>query len=322
MYAFVVGWGILPSTALAWSNLGHQTIAIIAQDYLSEDAKAQLKKILNGQAIEKAASWPDAVKQVDDWKHSKYYHYKNLPEGADYFTDLKSLSESKAARGDIVRALLHAEDLIVAPGTNAIDRKNAMRFFIHLIGDLHQPLHVGFVKDVGGNLVKMNWNGVKTNLHAVWDRQILLTYGKKNLLPTEYYTPVDVANSFKDVSTTTLGQWRNGDYVDWLNESIVLRDAAYVNLTATTENYYKTHVKTMELQIHKAGYRLAVILEGLLAKFPTTSKNNSVLRSEILSIIGAKHTDFNTDMELTSMNPFRFYEPIQDEDHDHGDDCN
>lgn len=319
MFAFVVGGGILPSIAQAWSNLGHQTIAVIAKENLSPEAKARLDLYLQGQTIEKAASWADAVKDADGWKHAKYYHYKNLPDKTDYFTDLKNLSESKRARGDVLRALLHAEDVIVSPGSTTVDRRNALRFFIHLMGDLHQPLHIGFISDVGGNLVKMNWDGYKTNLHAVWDRSLLLTYGKKHLLPTEYYAPADMAAAFPKPDTMTLAKWRNGNYLDWLNESVKFRDTAYLNLKDSSTNYYKVHAKTMEMQILKAGYRLAMLLEELLKDYPAKSKANLKLRTDVLDVIGHENTDFNIDMQLGSMMAFRFYD-YYDEATAH-DDC-
>lgn len=320
MIAFVVGGGIKPSTAQAWSSLGHQTIAALAKEQLSPETKAKLDLYLQGQTIEKAASWADAVKDADGWKHAKYYHYKNLPEKTDYFTDLRGLAPSKRARGDVLRALLHAEDVIVSPGSTTVDRKNALRFFIHLVGDLHQPLHIGFISDVGGNLVKMNWDGEKTNLHAVWDRSMLLTFGKKYLLPTEYYAPGDVAKALPKPTTMELAKLRQGNYLDWLNESVSFRDSAYANIKDTTVNYYKTHELTMATQMVKAGYRLAMLLEELLRDYPSKSKANLLLRNDILDVIGHENADFNIDMQLGSMMAFRFYD-YYEEATPHDEDC-
>lgn len=314
--AFGVVWGSLPSNAKAWSSLGHQTSASIAYSYLSPSAKAKVEAILSGETMEKASTWPDAIKGAADWKHTKYYHYKNIPEGENYLDDLESLSDSKRERGDIIRALLRAEDLIVQKNTTATDKKNALRFFIHLLGDLHQPLHAGFVKDVGGNTVSVTWYGTKTNLHALWDRSLLLTYGRIHFPDLEYYSPQDLAASFAPASTSTLNQWRKGSYEDWLNEAIYYRDEAYKNLKASSDDYYAAHKKTLELQLHKGGYRMAKLLEELVAQMPAPTKSNMPLRSEILSIIGVQNSDFETNLELGPAPKFVFYE--QDT---HEDDC-
>lgn len=316
--AFGVIWGTLPSDAKAWSSLGHQTSASIAYSYLSASTKTKIHSILNGETMEKASTWPDSIKSSSDWKHTKYYHYKNLPAGETYLDDLEMLTDSKRERGDIIRALLRAEDLMVNSNTTPADRKNALRFYIHLLGDLHQPLHAGFVKDVGGNTVSVTWYGTKTNLHSLWDRALLLSYGKIHFPNLEYYSPQDLASSFAPVNSTTLGQWRKGSYDDWLNEAIYYRDEAYKNLKASNDAYYAAHAKTMEQQLHKAGYRMAKLLEELLGKLPAVTDANMVLRANILSIIGTQNVDFDTTLELNSSVAFRFYEASDDH---HDDDC-
>lgn len=319
MIAFGVIWGSLPSNAKAWSSLGHQTSASIADSYLSPSTKTKVHTILNGETMERASTWPDAIKGVNEWKHTKYYHYKNLPAGGNYLNDLESLSQSKRERGDMVRALLHAEDLLVNPKTSPADRKNALRFFIHLLGDLHQPLHAGFVHDVGGNTVSITWYGETTNLHALWDRSLLLSYARKHFPNVDYYSPQDLGASFAPASASTLKQWRKGSYEDWLNEAIIYRDQAYKNLKVANDAYYAAHARTMEQQIHKAGYRMAQILEELMAKEPAPTHANLALRSEILNIIGFQNGNFDTSIELHTSTRFRFYESSDDHEDDCGD---
>ncbi len=314
--AFGVILGSLPIDANAWSALGHQTSAAIADSYLSSNSRGKVQSILNGESMEKASTWADAIKDSTDWKHTKYYHYKNIPLGETYLDDLQTLTESKRERGDIIRALLRAEDIIVDKKTSPSDRKNALRFYIHLLGDLHQPLHAGFVHDSGGNSVSVTWYGYKTNLHSLWDRSLLLTYGKIHFPTANLYSPQDLAASFSPVSTSTLKKWSKGSYEDWLNEAIVYRDEAYKNLKATNDAYYAAHAKTLEMQLHKAGYRMALLLEELLAKVPSLTDSNMSLRSNILSIIGSQNSNFDTVLELHAFVGFRFYEAADDDPHD------
>lgn len=312
--AIMTGFISLPQPARAWSFLGHQTAAVIALEYLSPKATKELEIILNGEAIEKAATWPDSIRSKPEWKHAKYYHYKNLSPGDDYFSDLKNSVISKRDRSDVVRALLHAEDVIIDPTTTARDRKNALRFFIHLIADLHQPLHAGFYSDSGGNSYSMPWYGVKTNLHSVWDGKLLQSYGKIQFPTEKTYDPRALAQSFKAVSGGTLLQWKKGSYVDWLNESISIRDEAYSNVKIPSDSYYAAHIDSVEVQLQKAGFRLALLLESLLAKTPTLPSNNLSLRKSILTIIGLNEVNFNTDLELDAFTLFRFDSSYRDDD--------
>ncbi|MCC6138511.1 MAG: hypothetical protein IT287_07745, partial [Bdellovibrionaceae bacterium] len=88
------------------------------------------------------------------------------------------------------------------------------------------------------------------------------------------------------------------------------------NLKASNDNYYKYHVDTLEMQLHKAGYRMAVLLESLVAKKPTLPTQNLLLRTTILNIIGTSQTDFNADLELDAFTSFRFYSSYEDDAHD------
>lgn len=311
-------WVIYPQKSLAWGNLGHQIIGLIAEDHLSTNTKKRLQLMLSGESIEKASNWPDAIRNKEEWKHAKYYHYKSIPRDEDYFSDLKKISESQRIRGDILRALLRAEDILAKPGFSELDKKNAVRFFIHFLGDLHQPLHVGFPNDSGGNSISINWNGANTNLHSVWDKHMLYTYGEMQLPQITRPTAREIINSFKTIESSLLIKWKKGSYMDWLNESIRLRNAAYINIQTSNDNYYREHTATIQEQLQKAGYRLAQTLEILLGSTPQITTANKNVRESILNIIGTKYTDFQIDLQLGPSPSFRMYSsPYEDIDEAH-----
>jgi hypothetical protein len=293
----VCGVLIAPSFACAWSVIGHQVVSRIAEQNVSSVTRKKMQQILAGESLDDASIWPDNVKDSSKWSHTKSYHYKNIPSGTNYFSDLQSLTESKRKRGDLILALLRAEDVLRAPKSTAEQRKNALRFFIHFFADLHQPLHAGYIDDSGGNAVGLTWYGLKTNLHSLWDRHLVISY-LKNTFPDNPKTPLtEIVSSLKKPSKKTIAQWTSGFYIDWLNESLTIRDSTYQNLKSINDIYYQTHIGTITTQLSKAGYRMAFVLENILNPQALPSTENQSLRKKILSILGPETTDFGINLD-------------------------
>ena len=159
---------LVPSPALAWGKTGHRVVAAIADTQLSGLARAHVREILGGaESLDEAANWPDEMRSAPGafWqKTATPWHYVTLTASSTI------MRRPKATR---LQALTHFRAVLQDPKASLADKQLALRFVVHLVGDLHQPLHVGKCCDKGGNEVKVNWFGKPTNLHAVWDSQLV-----------------------------------------------------------------------------------------------------------------------------------------------------
>src|SRR3954471_4376140 len=154
---------VIPAPALAWGKTGHRVVAAIADTQLSGLARAHIREILGGaESLDEAANWPDEMRSApgEFWqKTATPWHYVTL-NGIIY--------DHAPSEGDALQALNHFTKILQDPNATREDKQTALRFIVHLVGDLHQPLHVGKCCDKGANDVKATWFGKPTNLHAVW----------------------------------------------------------------------------------------------------------------------------------------------------------
>src|SRR6476619_6085279 len=159
---------VLPSPAFAWGKTGHRVVAAIADTQLSGLARAHVEEILGrGESLDEAANWPDEMRSAPGqfWqKTATPWHYVTL-NGIIY--------DHTPAEGDALEALSHYRDVLRDPRATLAEKQTALRFIVHLVGDLHQPLHVGKCCDRGGNEVKVKWFGRDLNLHSVWDSALV-----------------------------------------------------------------------------------------------------------------------------------------------------
>lgn len=161
-------WLCLNGAAGAWGLTGHRVTAAIADRYLSFEARAAIRGILGpSESIAEASNWPDFMRSSDDpfWKNeASVFHFVTVPKGKTY------AEVGAPAAGDAVTALKRFSDTLKNLAATAEEKRLALRFVVHLIGDLHQPLHAGDGTDRGGNDVKVKFFDTQTNLHSVWDR--------------------------------------------------------------------------------------------------------------------------------------------------------
>jgi len=146
-----------PIKALSWGQTGQAVTVKIAESFLTEVASNQLAAITGGTSLAELASWADSVRNTPEWSQTSVWHYVNLEK-----------SSFEQSPQDILQALDFAESELVKSGTNE-QKLIWVKFIIHFIGDLHQPLHTGKSSDRGGNSIKLSFKGRKTNLHALWD---------------------------------------------------------------------------------------------------------------------------------------------------------
>ena len=267
--AALLAAAVVPSPALAWGKTGHRVVAAIADTQLSGLARANIEKILGpGETLDEAANWPDEMRSAPGqfWqKTSTPWHYVTL-NGILY--------DHAPSEGDALEALAKFSKTLRDPHASLADRQMALRFIVHLVGDLHQPLHNGKCCDRGGNDVKVNWFGKPTNLHAVWDSQLV---DEEQLSFTELAAKLERHISHDDVI-----KWWDINPRDWTSESAEIRDSLYPLpakpkpgqklkkgeklLPDLSYPYVYKFTPVMERRLSQGGVRLAAYLNALFAQ--------------------------------------------------------
>lgn len=159
--------------SLAYDALGHRIVADIAYANLTAKAKKQCDKVLGKHGIIYAATWADEIRSDKKYDYSYKWHYQNLRDSMSV-EQLEQLFKNPAAEGE---HLFFAIDQMSQRLKKDKNDAEALKFLVHFMADLHQPMHLGRADDLGGNKVTVQWFGKSTNLHAVWDGMI--TEGQK-----------------------------------------------------------------------------------------------------------------------------------------------
>lgn len=237
-------------SALALGPNGHRIVATIAEDNLEPAAKKALMKITNGDPLAKLANWPDQIRSDKTWDYAKPWHYISIDDD-EIFTGLE---RNKA--GDILTALAEFEKKLRDKKATKTEKWQALAFYIHFVGDIHQPLHVGRRDDRGGNDIAVKWFGKPTNMHAVWDSAII---ENEHLSYTEY------ADFLNNQTTDTVNSWQHAVYLTWAEESKAKRESVYDFPQDKELGYQYAYKNTPILneQISKAGIRLAGMLNDI-----------------------------------------------------------
>lgn len=235
-----------------WGPTGHRVVGEIATDYLKPSTNRKIKKLLDGQSLAYVSTYADEIKADDRYKKFETWHYINMPMDADYN------AEKRNEKGDLVSAIEYCISIITNDDSSKDDKAFYLKLLVHFIGDLHQPMHVGLEEDRGGNDFKVYWFRKDSNLHRVWDSDMIdgnkMSYTE--LAQNRYYFS---KNEIKTI--------KRGSVTDWVNE--VHKVTAKVYMSAKPGDYlgYRysyDYFGIAEMQLHKAGIRLAQVLNDIL----------------------------------------------------------
>ena len=260
------------SAALPFGADGHRIIAKIAENHLSDKTAQAVGEVTASEDLAKISLWPDRIRHLSGWKQSKYWHYINID-------DNEQLSNfPRDEDGDVISALEHFYTELQNPQLNSKQRREALAFFSHFVGDIHQPLHVGRRDDRGGNNISVKWldSSKSANLHQVWDRLMTDTENKS---PAQYSRSLDSLSpnslspsslSLNGENQTQLNQWQHCDFWAWAQESKALRSQVY-DLGTKTPNkrlpinnaYVQRNKPVIEQRLLMAGVRLAGCLNDI-----------------------------------------------------------
>ncbi len=240
----------------AWGLTGHRIIAEIAENNLNNRAKRKLKKLIGKQKLAYWANWPDNIRNHSEWKHTDTWHYVNIPPQntkEDFINVLKNNSQPS-----IYTAIQDLKNKIKDPKTSDKEREVHLRFLVHFIGDMMQPMHTGRAEDLGGNLIKIQFFNRDTNLHSLWDSGLI---DNTKYSYTEYARILDIKNS------NEVKQIQSGSLEEWFYDSHLIANQLYSSVKPGENysyDYQYQYSPILERQLLYAGLRLAKILNEIL----------------------------------------------------------
>ncbi|QMU63276.1 MAG: S1/P1 Nuclease [Flavobacteriaceae bacterium] len=237
------------ATEIVWGKTGHRTVGVIASKHLTHKAKRKIRKLLKGQSLAFVSTFADEIKS--DKKYNRFYtwHFINMPLDSNY------KESDKNPAGDLVTGIDTCINII--KNNSEEDRAFYLKMLIHLIGDLHQPLHIGRKEDRGGNRVQVKWFGRKTNLHSVWDTKMIEGF------KMSYKELADNADLLSKAQIKAIQQ---GSIIDWVGETHILTKKIYASVEEDEDLRYRysyDYLTTARTQIQKAGIRLAKVLNDI-----------------------------------------------------------
>lgn len=279
---------LIANTAWSWGTLGHRTIGKIAEANLSPVARQAVIDILDKENLADVAIWADAAKKTNPYSYTASYHFEDLADQQSYYDKIKN--PKLREEGGVIAALLLAEDILRDSQTSKEAKIRVLKFYVHYVGDLHQPLHSGRPDDKGGNLIKVNWQGTQMTLHGVWDMGMIVT-GHKNLFQN-VTAETDAVNKYSDFLLKTYlrdqpSPTSNLSMETWLNEGLADRVDAYNDSYEKKQlDYQDKNIRVLDLRIYWAGLRLADRLNNILVN-GSPSSIDKLFRKNIEKIVGA-----------------------------------
>ena len=230
------------SYALGWGNTGHRIVGKIAEDHLTDKAKQEITSLMGHHDLALLSYWADEIKSDPKWKHAGDWHYATIPDGEEYIPGKH--------KGKAIEKVKEFSEVLKNKSASKIEKQNALKFLVHFIGDIHQPLHVGNGKDRGGNNIKVKWFNEPTKLHAVWDTKMI---DGQNLSYTEYanflLTGVDIS---------IIKKWKKDDVITYSHESRDYRKKCYdYENDNLGYKYIHKNKPLLEKRLLQGGIRLA-----------------------------------------------------------------
>jgi hypothetical protein len=246
-------------TALGWGRLAHRASAKLADSRLSPRARASIRDLLEpGESLADASTWADEHSR--EIPGSTSWHYVNVPIWAEHYD-----ARDCRRQGCVVSKIAEFRATLLDRKAPVARRRTALRFLVHLVQDVHQPMHVADRNDRGGNTLQLRYGRYdNTNLHQVWD---------SGLLSRAFRNEDDLMHHLDDLARRPESrEWLNGRTEDWADESLLVgRSAYHVPGSAVTlrrgdsigRDYERDNVPRAVDRLARAGVRLASLLDDI-----------------------------------------------------------
>ena len=240
-------------TSFGWGQKGHDVVAYIAECNLQPAVYQRVVDKLGGHSLVYYANWLDNASYSDQYRYTKTWHYANVDEGYTYDTMPKN------EKGDIVTAIEGIVKELKSGILSAEQEAVRLRMLIHLVGDIHAPMHAGRLSDRGGNGVIVKFFGNETKLHSLWDTPLVEAAHKWSY--TEWEQQLN-----RHATTDAKAKIAQGTPKDWLNESHLIAKEIYTTSPAKgnlSYDYIAYYTPTIERRLLAGGLRLAMILNEI-----------------------------------------------------------
>lgn len=243
---------IFSISTFAWGPTGHRVTGWIASKYLNKKAQKAIERLLQGQSLAMASTWMDEVRSDSTFDHMVDWHWVTIPPGMAYD------QTEKNKNGDIIQTLVRVIAELKSGKLSKEQEALNIRILIHLVGDIHQPLHVGSRNDRGGNDVKVNWFRSESNLHRVWD---------SDMIDDSKLSYTELAMSLDNPSKEEIQNWQNASISEWAKESQSYESQIYdIGNGRLSYRYGYVNFPIVRDRLLKAGVRLAGILNEIYGK--------------------------------------------------------
>ncbi|MBY5951718.1 MAG: S1/P1 nuclease [Cyclobacteriaceae bacterium] len=200
------------SQAFAWGQLGHYLIGYMAERQMKKSTLKKVEKVLYPMSLGRSGTWMDEIRSDRNYDYATTWHYLTSKEG-EYNPEIQE------STGDAFEAIQRLKAELIAGGLSPKEESEKLKMLIHMVEDIHQPLHVGTGEDRGGNDVKIEFFGRPTNLHALWDSGMIERQGMS-------YSEIG-DELFRRITPELQDSYREATMEDWLKEAVSLRPAVY-----------------------------------------------------------------------------------------------
>lgn len=239
--------------ALAFGPSGHRIAGELAEPLLCPRAATAVAELSGGESLGELGLWADRIRGDERWRHTAPWHYMNIGD------DERLESYEHPPEGDVWWAVEHHAARLAGSALQS-DRAEALRFLVHFVVDMHQPLHVGRAEDRGGNRVDVLYNGTRVNLHRFWDTDAVRLAGSERRL----------IDALAPAARMLLVGSADDPPAVWAAESLALRSHVYAFTpqsrgAARLDDAYLASAETItRIRLAQAGARLAGVLNRLL----------------------------------------------------------
>ncbi len=242
----------LVGNTFAWGPTGHRTVGLIAEKHLNAKAKKKLKMLFGSHSLAYISTWMDEIRSDSTHEDMSDWHWVTIETGKTY------KDSPKNPKGDAI-AIIERMIAELKLGKLSRDKEiEAIKILTHLVGDIHMPLHVGCCDDQGGNKIRVKWFRTDSNLHRVWDSDMI---EDSKLSYTELVTFID------EPDAVTVAKWQKQNVLDWAGESMSYRKQVYaIGDGNLGYKYSYKNFDTVKLRLIQAGIRLAGILNEIYGK--------------------------------------------------------
>jgi hypothetical protein len=258
LLAIALALPMAPAPAAAFGGDGHRIVAELAQRQLTAAARSEVSRLLAGEAdasLAGTSTWADQVRELEAWRYTAPWHYVNFPRG-----DCRYRARARCPGGDcVVGAIGRQAGILSDPDHGTAARRQALKFLVHFVADVHQPLHAGYADDRGGNTFQVFYLGRGGNLHALWDGGILRS--------ARLDWPDHVERLARRAPAPDAGAWSPQAPARWAEQScrLIVQAGVYPPRPGRLpRDYVQRQLPVVEGQLILAAARLAGLLNALL----------------------------------------------------------